>query len=257
LRPEVYVPFAYSIVREMRRYKLTMFQSMVRVGANFIQHFLWIPLYAMIVLGDFLWGQVAYFLAAFIIIYEAGYLISDTLGPHYEKKSLRKLVYKQISPVSVFVGVVIRMVIVALLVTPWAVPYLLTIAVFLAHSLLNERFRIATFPAFTLMKGLIPFSFLLVSLGQEHILLIVAGLFGTACFETLEYYARKNLGKSEKGFLEIKNSLRRFLIILMSMSVLAVMFGIPAVYLSLALFLYAANHLVFAGLTDLKSLYLP
>jgi len=263
---ELYVPILYSIRREMLRFNHTLGSSIVRFAANFTFDYLWVPAYAMYILGSALsvLPNILLSLFAFVMIYEAGYLFCDNIGIRFEKKGLCNYVYRRpLSVWSVLVAMIIRLLLVAglfvflkgIFSTDVIFMFILTFLVFIVHSIMNEKYRIATFLSLRLLKGYVPYAFLLFSLSITDRLLVFMGLLGVSAYYTLEYGARKMGKRSPFDVTEERYSLIRFMIVFLSTGI-AVLFEATFAQWILVLLFVVLNNIFFFMMYHLRKLVL-
>jgi hypothetical protein len=209
-------------MRDVRLYKISVATSLMTFFKNIFLVYAWVPFLMLLVLDMFLqfsvYGLLAMHLLSFILVYEAGYIASDVIGVTFEDKRIRRKIYDDVPIVLSLSGIVIRLLLVSLILTslsagPVVFLYVLTAVVFFLHASSKEHYRIGTFICLRILKGLVPYAFLLPLLPQEYVLLIFIGLLGTSIYYLIEYYIKKLGGKIEFDIFSFKNSLIKIWIV--------------------------------------------
>lgn len=233
------IPLLYITNREVYRIKVSKSSSIIRIITAMILNFLWVPIYALILLNKLLELPVYYsifiYLVTFLLFYEIGYILSDNVSVRFETGKIRRKFFKKLPSLKIIgVSIFLRLVLIfgifklysSLFYEEIVFIYLFTLFIFLIHCILKENYRIGTFIVLRILKGFVPYAFLLFSLSIEENLLVFSGLIGTAFFYAIEYSVRKLGGKIDMNFYSIKSVFLEFSIIFLLSGGIAVIFRI-------------------------------
>jgi len=262
---DLYKPFVYTVRRERARVKLSVRNGIIRIISNALSDYVWVPFFAFLILGLFAvpaaYGKLVLHVLMFMLVYEAGYIISDVVGPRIERKKTSKNIFrKQPSARAVTFAVAGRaaVAVLAFVILPdifaWdiIVLYAVTLILFLTHSVFKEQYRLPTFLGLRILKGLVPYLFLISVLPLGDRVLVLSGIVAISMYYGIEYGTRK-LGHSLKTNLySNKNSFLRFLIVALFGCLLTIVIHISVQDLFFYLGILALHHILFLFVRDVK-----
>lgn len=262
---EFLFPLIYTGRRDVHLYGCNFTTSVNTVLKNAILVYLWVPIYALFIAGNWntfaIYVQIIVYVAAFLVVYEIGYIITDNIGYLFEDPNIRREVFAARPPVWLLVsGICIRIVCLALLgilAYEWVTPnivmiYATLLGMFIAHSFVKERYRIATFLGLRVLKGFAPFAFLVAGLPDYAKLFIFSGLLGSAVFYSIEYYLKKLGERVQIDIFSIRNYTIK-LCIMIVLTVTAWTFtSMGAVHLGVFTSIIVLHHVLYIGLRFIK-----
>jgi len=259
---QLFIPLLYTVLREIPRYKRSIFEAISCSLSSCLFYYLWVPIYTLFALGN-LTDLGAYLVllphfVAFVILYEAGYLISDYCGSKREDRKLGRAVFRNLQFKVLSGAVLSRIAIVlAILFSVRSNPsiYLLhglTFAIFLVHSLVQGQYRLATFMGLRVLKGFVPYATMIMLLPLVHKMLILSALIGHGIHQAMEYYPRKLGARIIRNYYCNDVLYVRFLAILSSSFLFTVIFGIDLKVFTLFIMFIALHHIFYVTMVDLN-----
>lgn len=264
MKKEFMIPLWYTIKRDMLRHQHTARTGVVAFASAMLRDYIWIPIYAIYVLGEpniFQITGIILHLVAFSIAYEMGYIYTDNISIKKEKAKIRRVVYKEpVSDKYTYSSLLIRLAILSgflFFMEPWlnmeiVYLYISLLVTYLIYGNLGEKFRVPLFLVLRFLKGFVPYAFLLFALDRNHFLFVCIVLLGTAIFSTIEYGSRK-LEVTYINVQKIQYLWIRYLIIF-SLVVPCFYFShISFRELSMLFLIYVATHLFTTFLSLLRN----
>ena len=262
---EFLIPVLYSVNREIYRFNLSKIDGLIRPISSMIRNYLWLPIYALIILNKFedisVYYNIFIYIITFMVLYEIGYIIADNIGIRFEKKEIRRDFYKKQIPLSVVgTAVFLRLITVGILFKihenlfykEIVLLYFFTLLIFIVHSLLRDSYRVGTFIMLRIMKGFVPYAFLLFQMPLEENLLVFSGLIGIALYYSTEYSVRK-LGETLPiNIYSEKFSFLKFLFIFILASIISVFYRISVEKILIFFTVFAICHIVILFLSEVK-----
>jgi hypothetical protein len=244
-------------MRDVHLYKVALVSSAFTFFKNMILVYIWVPFLALLVLNRLtdlaLYGEIILNLFIFILVYETGYIIADTIGVKFEDKKIRRVLYDHAPVSAIFLAITIRFLGVAVLLgvftttTQTLIAYALTILVFICHAFTKETYRIATFLGLRVLKGFVPYAALIHSLPINYQILVFIGLLGSAVYYSIEYYIKKLGGKIEFDIFSINHSFIKIAIVFSLVLICTIFFQMnnePILFFAV----FLIHHLLYLGL---------
>jgi len=224
MKTEFYLPLYYSLKRYMIRHDTSLKSSITGFFSSLLRDYVWIPVYAILLLNgpnNYQIAGILLHLIVFSIIYEMGYIYTDNISVLKEDVKIRKVIYKEPQPsLHIYISLAIRFFVAVVLMffmqrwlNVWIVLlYVSLLMIYFVYGNLNERWRIPFFVALRFLKGFLPYAFLLITLIKVQLMLVVLLLFATTVFFSVEYMSRK-LQISYINIQELKYTWLRYLLI--------------------------------------------
>jgi L-asparagine transporter-like permease len=263
IREEFLVPLLYSVRREVYRFKISNFQSASRLLSSIAHCYLWVPIYALIVMNQLteisVYFEILVYLLSFLVLYEIGYIVSDLIGFRFENRKVRRETFTEKIPVyAVCAGILVRLLFIGIIMITFqhmfniqmTILYAFTLLIFVIHSFVNEKYKVGTFFGLRILKGMVPYAFLILILPTHEMVLILSGLIGISYYYSIEYAHRK-LNKSMK--IDIYNdgySFVRFFIIIFLASIVSILFLIPLEKFLIFSAIVLIHHIAFIPLIN-------
>ena len=203
MKTEFKIPLYYTIKRYMIRQNTGFRKSVEAFFSSLLRDYVWVPLYALIVLDVNISKEILgilLHLITFSIAYEMGYLYTDNISILKEDLSIRKVIYETPRPlINIYYALLIRCFVLGgmlVIIQPWSsleitFLYILIPCIYLVYGNLKEKFRIPFFIILRFLKGFLPYAFLLFGLSLIQLETVSLLIFATALFFSIEYITRK------------------------------------------------------------------
>ena len=255
MKTEFYLPLYYSLKRYMIRHDTSLKSSITGFFSSLLRDYVWIPVYAILLLNgpnNYQIAGILLHLIVFSIIYEMGYIYTDNISVLKEDVKIRKVIYKEPQPsLHIYISLAIRFFVAVVLMffmqrwlNVWIVLlYVSLLMIYFVYGNLNERWRIPFFVALRFLKGFLPYAFLLITLIKVQLMLVVLLLFATTVFFSVEYMSRK-LQISYINIQELKYTWLRYLLIFLIVSPYILLNKIPLREFSLLFTIYVGVNVL-------------
>ncbi|MBN2566883.1 hypothetical protein JXB02_02230 [Candidatus Woesearchaeota archaeon] len=262
---EFFIPLWYAVRREVLRFGLTNLSSSIRYFSLLVLMYLWVPAYALLVGQTYaealIYVRLAIGILTFAVLYEAGYIFTDTIGSRLEWRDAMNTVYQEEIPLWLSIaGICIRIALVGIVMVglrgwfPRAMQayYLIVLLIFFIHGCLNGALRVVTFFTLRVLKGYAPYAWLFSTLPAYHASLVITALCGVSAFYTIEYGTRKLGFPLRKNLYDERHSYFRFVLVLCFTLTGVFLLDVPLSAFLVFMLVYSIHHLLLSSTKRLK-----